>query len=482
MFCIPLALLPPVTSARFVRLLIVGTAAAVASVPLCARAQSGPQPAYTLSIIALTGTAAPGGGTFGGINASPSLNDLGAVAFEANFTPAGGGPAQRGVFLRSTGASSAIALATSADAIPGAGGGTLGDIGNLALNNLGTAAFYAQVVNGTSGGGILSAGGPVGGLTPVALEGTPAPGGEVYRGIGNGQSPDINGGGTVTFGAATAFAPTRSGVYARTGSAPAVRVAGTGDVVPGVGTLVDIFSGPPINTAGGVAFQASLEGQTGYNPVLRYTAGAGVSLVAAAGAPVAGGGTFTGGSGLLGINTAGSVVMNGSVDYGAGALDAVVVADAGGGGLRKVAARGDSAAGVGFFSGYFQGAPSINDPGDVAFLAYVERGVTTSSGVYSSAGGDGVLRRVVGLAEEFAGSTISDLRLSRTSLNDSGQIAFRFALSDGRSGIGLATPTFVSASAPEPSALTLASVGATSVALYGRQRRKRARGGIKGRC
>jgi hypothetical protein len=68
--------------------------------------------------------------------------------------------------------------------------------------------------------------------------------------------------------------------------------------------------------------------------------------------------------------------------------------------------------------------------------------------------------KVIASGDALFGSTVfalvmsNDLSLTSHSLNDAGQIAFRYVLANGRSGIALATPI------PEPSAAALLLIGA----------------------
>lgn len=105
--------------------------------------------------------------------------------------------------------------------------------------------------------------------------------------------------------------------------------------------------------------------------------------------------------------------------------------------------------------------PVINNGGDVAFGAIVDGG-----GLYGIfTGGDPVADKVIQQGDPLFGSTLSDLRFYR-SLNNHGQIAFRYVLANGEQGIAVATPMIV----PEAASLSLVLVGLGVMAASRRKR------------
>ncbi|MFO1500016.1 MAG: hypothetical protein U1G07_16760 [Verrucomicrobiota bacterium] len=85
---------------------------------------------------------------------------------------------------------------------------------------------------------------------------------------------------------------------------------------------------------------------------------------------------------------------------------------------------------------------SVNNSGDVAFFAN------------KSDGGEAILVEATGGAnptvaietgDALFGSTVAALSMGRYGLNDEGQVAFRYSLTDGRSGIALASPSVAAA-------------------------------------
>jgi hypothetical protein len=185
-----------------------------------------------------------GGGP--GSQVSPSLNpgqlainNLGQVAFFAY-----GG--QSGLFLNANGQTSL--LLSSSTVAPG--GGTLGDMWNISLNSQGQVAFFAAP-SAPSQIGVFSYSN--GTLTPLALNGSAAPGGGNFSlaFLNLRFGPVTNDNGTVAFGS---YIDSSSGsaVFLYSNSA-LTRIVGPGDPAPGGGTFVSADS-PSINAAGQVAF------------------------------------------------------------------------------------------------------------------------------------------------------------------------------------------------------------------------------------
>jgi len=97
--------------------------------------------------------------------------------------------------------------------------------------------------------------------------------------------------------------------------------------------------------------------------------------------------------------------------------------------------------------------PSINDEGTVAFLAGLDAG---GAGIFI--GPDVEADRVIATGDRLFGSPVSFVEFGGgQSLNDTGQIAFRAGLADGRVVLVRADPI------PEPSSLFLLAVGALAL-------------------
>ncbi len=96
---------------------------------------------------------------------------------------------------------------------------------------------------------------------------------------------------------------------------------------------------------------------------------------------------------------------------------------------------------------------AINNSGGIAFRTTLD-GV---DGIYT--GGNSAADRVIGVGDPLFGAVVNGLGFANDGLNDLGQIAFFYHLTDGRTGIATATPV------PEPSTFVLAI--AALVALAG---------------
>ncbi len=242
--------------------------------------------------VAASGTPVPGGGTFLGVGFDVSMNDAGTIAF-CGVVGTADNPAV-GVFL-----ADAAGNVTSA-AVPGMtapNGGTWANLFTPNLNNHGDLVFIGNVAP-ASGlvASVYERSSVSGEITTIASLGNPLPGGGVLYEAG---WPRINDAGDVLFGAAlppvAGFQPT--GVYLYTGGT-LLRVAGTGDAMPGGGHFILV---PPLNSAWGfnnrseVAFMAALDTtevlSTGDEGLYIYSGGA-IHLIARSGTVIPGVGTI----------------------------------------------------------------------------------------------------------------------------------------------------------------------------------------------
>jgi uncharacterized delta-60 repeat protein len=210
-----------------------------------------------LTQIARTYMAAPGGGTFTGLDSGPNINANGEVAFYGSTTSGNG-------IFRGNGTTT-VAIARVGQAPP-EGNGTLGDINWPYMNANGQVAFYTTV-NGSSGGtldGWAIYRGSGGSLTKIVRSGDAAPGSGQFEYFDNTLS--VNGQGDV------AFAATRRnftghpelivpGLYESVywGNGTEIKtIARTGDPTPEGGSVFTGFILAAINDTRTVAFQANL--------------------------------------------------------------------------------------------------------------------------------------------------------------------------------------------------------------------------------
>lgn len=104
------------------------------------------------------------------------------------------------------------------------------------------------------------------------------------------------------------------------------------------------------------------------------------------------------------------------------------------------------------------GFPDINNLGEVAFFADLD---DFGTGVFN--GADPVTNKIVRSGDAIFGGTVRQIEFYR-GFNNAGQVAFKYSLTSGVSGIAIASPV------PEPSLLPLASIGTIcSVALRRRR-------------
>jgi hypothetical protein len=269
------------------------------------------------------------------------------------------------------------------------------------INNSGTVVFSAKPTSGSAA--IFTSSGP-GQATKINGSLT----GNFVTDLG---VPAINDGGQVVF---NAFDNTNQlNVYVGNGGQPLQ-----------VGSQPSASS--DINNAGAVVYSTSFT-------TLRASSGV-TTTIASNAAP------FTSYNGAPAINSSGTIVFggfNGSiVEVGKydGSSSTIIVSPQNG-----------------FSSGGLE--PGINDRGDILF-----RGTSAfGNGIYI--GLDAAQGPVISQGMSLFGSTISEYGFFRHGFNNSGQLAFAYFLTNGQSGIALATPV------PEPMSIAAFGVGMLSVLL-----------------
>jgi hypothetical protein len=184
----------------------------------------------------------------GGGTPSISINSLGEIAF-LGFDPSS---ATSGIFLNSAGQSHLLLNAST----PAPGGGTFNNVSNLALNTLDQVAFGAQPFPGPTG--IFVAANGV--VTPLAIDGAPAPGGGNFQlfFLDSRHAPVIDDRGDVAF--ASYLTGTSGGFFGSGGvflykNGAVSRIVGPNDHSPDGGVFLYADS-PSINSSGDVAFFA----------------------------------------------------------------------------------------------------------------------------------------------------------------------------------------------------------------------------------
>jgi hypothetical protein len=313
----------------------------------------------------------------------PSINASGLVAF-LGFLDAGGS----GIFVGDGSTVTPIALSS---------GSTFSSFGSAdtPINAAGQVAFVGNLDVG--GNGIFASDGTT---TKTIAFGPP------FTGFLLTTKTAINAGGTVAFDYGTGSAP---GLYAGNGDAQAAPLYLTND---------PMFSGfgPPvaINDSGRVGFEGILD--AGGSGVYSGDGGIPTPIALSSGAFT----NFTGSQ--LSINADGTVVFIGGLDAGTGG-----VFTGNGGATTQVASNTGPIANLNF--------PAINSAGRVAFLATL-----TTNAKEIMTGPDTVADKVIRNNDSLFGSVVNDLRFATSGLNDAGQVAFYYSLTDGRKGIARGTP------------------------------------------
>jgi hypothetical protein len=385
---------------------------------------------------------------------SGAINDTGQVAFLSQVPPVGGftahailrkGPTRDGFKM----------VARSYDPAPGEGSFRLGSVTHLrpVLGSSGHVAFYAEL-SGTDGGtadnvGIFRSGPLADSVVRIVQKGDPVPG-------GNGtltpfiKTPAIHGGGAVAFVASIAgIAGSGPEAIVRGDGSSLTLIARTGTPVPGYDPIRHFWSTTqvPINDSGVVAFVAETTFGGSFEHLLLKGDGSGIlEVVSPPGLSIPGTGRKFGSPSYHAcLNNAGQI-----------GFVAESVTDAGHDnrqGLFRdqtlVALVGQAVPGGGGTFTSFNSPFALNEAGQMAFKPQLSlNGIPgTSNGLYFWDGSGG-LQEIVRQGSPFLGSTITGIDFAGTSvsevlpsgmngLNNAGEVAFEFALADGREGIAL---------------------------------------------
>ena len=207
------------------------------------------------------------------------------------------------------------------------------------------------------------------------------------------------------------------------------------------GPLSRFGARPALNDNGTVAFHAELGPD---NPGIFTGSGGPTTTIADSSGPFAAFGTFPS------LNNSGTVAFVGGLD-GFGGFGGIFTGS--GGPITTIA---DSSGPFGLFPSF---APSLNDSGTVAFFAELDTG---GAGIFT--GPDPLADEVISIGDTLFGSTVTDIFIQSDSLNDTGQLAFLYGLTDGRRGIARADPQVTPA--PEPGTLPLLVAGLLGAVLW----------------
>ena len=268
----------------------------------------------------------------------------------------------------------------------------------------------------------------LGPLRAVATSGMPVPGGGTFDRFhveGQPAITAVNDRGQVAFFATIARARASEGMFLGDGRRIEV-IALTGGPAPGGGTLASFATHPvpSLNRAGAVAFSASIAGGKASEGLFlssnqRLRAIA-LSGTAALSIP---GGVFSGFQ-APSLNDKGEMVFLAGVRRGRDSLEAIYLYQAGK--LRKIAAAGEPAPGGGSYVAF--GVPALNNKTEIAFPAVIDDG-PVSGGIFVAAGNEIRMAVGVGTAEPHGGifAQFSD----RVSINNAGAILINAVLKLG---------------------------------------------------
>ncbi|MEM1445987.1 MAG: choice-of-anchor tandem repeat NxxGxxAF-containing protein [Planctomycetota bacterium] len=426
-----------------------------------------------LSLIARESQTAPlpGNGVPGTLQALNNrkvlLNDAGQVAF---FSSVSGSSSDQGLFVGN--GNNLSSRVRTGQTIPGPVG-VFDTFSSPALTSDGRVAFNAFSIDGTFGGisddnGVYLAN-PNGTRVQIVREGQAATGGP--GSIDDFEGVNANAAGQVAFradinGFGRGF---NNGIFRGDGTS-LVPIVREDQVVPdgrgGNDGVIDSVGTPAMNASGTVAFGAILDGgSTNTSPFndegIYFGNGGTLTQVVREGqdAPNGSGG-FNGFfddddmANLLDFNDSNEVAFFTDLrGTSGGGIDDTGIFRGNGQFLNQVAREGDAIPNA---SGSFQDFSALdqNNVGQVAFLASIdlENGGTTqdSVGIFL-AQSNGDIQEVIREGDALFGNTVSSLSVIEQDrfdgnesgfLNDSGQIAFRYELSNTFAGIALWSPAF----------------------------------------
>lgn len=335
-----------------------------------------------------------------------------------------------------------------------------------ASNGAGQIAFRAELIDTDSDIGVFRGFGGAGTLTGIARKNQGAPTRSNDPGIlsffGEFGTPAINDAGELAFFASSTGG---HGVFRGSGTPEALAlVAAVGDGNPAGDGTFELMTNPELNSLGDVAFRASLIDTSGIDNddsgIFRSSGAELLTIVREGQAAPDGNGMFPEFMGLAGLvaadsfNDAGQVAFVVSLDDTSGGTndDAGLFRGSGvGESLIQIAREGQIAPdGNGRFAIFGGQAVALNSAGQMAFLAVLDStdgGNDDNLGLFYFDDQFG-LGQVARKGQPLLGSTITDLSFAgssnhlgdeRSGLNELGQIAYRFALANGRQGIAIWT-------------------------------------------
>jgi len=374
---------------------------------------------------------APGGGTYTTFWTFLTENSGGQVAFAADVST-GARIIVRGEGLTTT------RLVGTGDVAPGIGGGTFTSSINVlfGLNDAGQVAFSATPSAG--GAGLFRVDAP-GSLSAYARVGDAVPGGGLFTSFG---VPFLNGAGQSSFWGSSTIG---GGLFRGDGAGGLSLYATIGNAAPGGGTFTSFSHTAPLNNAGQIAFVATNSGASGKGVYRAESSGGVLGSYALAGQP-AGGllGNFVNFSDVA-INGAGQAAFSATTTGGSG-----MFRGDGPGSFTPLTTQGQGAPdGNGVFGAFTQTA-GLNSAGVAMFpasLTGTAGGTADNQGIYLADGNQVI--QVARTGQLVNGSPIATLDAQpatagdqggRKGLNDFGQVVYNADLANGNHATVLFTP------------------------------------------
>ena len=412
-------------------------------------------PAYTFRVVATIGDPAPGGGAFTNDFEPTALNNRGELAFTADLAvPGHEGQFEEGLFLADGGTVQAIVR--HGQSAPGGGTFSVGELGNVGLNDDGDVAFGFSLepfdFSTPLHGGVYRWSGVSKTLSPVVIPNvTPDPSGGVFVGVDFGVS--LNNQGALVFTSYVTNTPAGlgRGAFLQDKSGRITSIMRPGDPAPEGGTFIRAIN-PCINDTGDITFTGKTLNIPHYFQGYIRSFSTGATALIPQPASVIGAKAWA-------INNRGEVVIGGVYSAGAGTGN-VYLSD--GASTTLVAAVGNPAPGGGNFSfitgaNVASGNVALNNRGNVAFDAATDTG---DEAVYLYSKSTRQLRRLAGIGTVIPGvGTIVSLEQgeliccppapiigspnSLIALNERDQVAFAATVLNGtvvRGVLLLATP------------------------------------------
>ena len=380
---------------------------------------------YDFRMLAALGDSAPGGGNYLDSFEADAVNGSGDVAFVSDV------PEGEALFVTRKGTVHQVVRSGQAVA-----GGVLGfgPYNNFALNDLGEVAFSWPLASDVEGNATLFRAAQDGPVHAIILPGvTPAPGGGVFTGS---DSAAISNQGDIAFVGSVDTLPDFGIFVARRDGTRAALVQ-PGDATPSGSTFLQAVF-PSIGGSGDIAFRALVANRPSDGVYVWRAASRAIETIAESGDPAPGGGVFVRAT-IPRVNARGDVLFLGRIRYGSRLVYGLYLASQGR--IVAIAKPGDVMPDGWSFDSLVlsESSATLNDSGDVAFVAQTLRRETGDRGaaVYASSHGDLRLVARVGSVILGAGYDVTSIspNVPAAVINQRGQVVLQAQTFSGRQAL-----------------------------------------------